>query len=172
MVWGGDLNYRLSRPDAEVRERASAGGSLTDLLASDELAAAITSGEAWDGYVEGALSFAPTYKYDLNSDEYDTSAKRRAPAWTDRVLWRRSSGVSSVAYSRHEIRASDHRPVSARLVIQLSAERGAADFGTAGASPSSRGLCATLIECLQSCLQSCFKPTPPQGYKELTSRER
>jgi phosphatidylinositol-bisphosphatase len=35
------------------------------------------------------LSFAPTYKYDLFSDDYDTSEKMRIPAWTDRVLWRR-----------------------------------------------------------------------------------
>lgn len=41
------------------------------------------------GYIEGQLEFAPTYKYDLFSDDYDTSEKMRIPAWTDRVLWRR-----------------------------------------------------------------------------------
>lgn len=41
------------------------------------------------GYHEGKLHFAPTYKYDLFSDDYDTSEKMRIPAWTDRVLWRR-----------------------------------------------------------------------------------
>ena len=41
------------------------------------------------GFNEGPTDFAPTYKYDLFSDDYDTSEKNRIPAWTDRVLWRR-----------------------------------------------------------------------------------
>jgi len=32
-------------------------------------------------YQEGKITFLPTYKYDLNSDNYDTSKKMRPPAW-------------------------------------------------------------------------------------------
>lgn len=46
-------------------------------------------GNVFRNYVEGDIEFAPTYKYDLFSDDYDTSEKARAPAWTDRVLWRK-----------------------------------------------------------------------------------
>ena len=32
-------------------------------------------------YKEGEINFLPTYKYDPNSDKYDTSKKRRTPSW-------------------------------------------------------------------------------------------
>ena len=45
--------------------------------------------QVFNNYIEGPINFAPTYKYDLFSDDFDTSEKMRSPAWTDRVLWRR-----------------------------------------------------------------------------------
>ena len=45
--------------------------------------------QVFKGFKEGDTNFAPTYKYDLFCDDYDTSEKNRVPAWTDRVLWRR-----------------------------------------------------------------------------------
>ena len=44
----------------------------------------------FQGFIEGPTNFAPTYKYDMFSDDYDTSEKLRTPAWTDRVLWKRA----------------------------------------------------------------------------------
>ena len=46
--------------------------------------------QTFQGFSEGPCNFAPTYKYDLFCDDYDTSDKSRTPAWTDRVLWRHS----------------------------------------------------------------------------------
>lgn len=50
-------------------------------------------GNVFKNFFEGDINFAPTYKYDLFSDDYDTSEKCRAPAWTDRVLWKRRKQI-------------------------------------------------------------------------------
>ena len=52
--------------------------------------------QVFSGFNEGLTNFIPTYKYDLFSNDFDTSEKCRVPAWTDRVLWRRKP-VSTTA---------------------------------------------------------------------------
>jgi hypothetical protein len=37
------------------------------------------------GFFESDINFAPTFKYDPYSTSYDTSEKRRVPAYCDRV---------------------------------------------------------------------------------------
>lgn len=72
------------------------------------------------GFNEGQLTFAPTYKYDTFSDDYDTSEKCRAPAWTDRVLWKdqRNRGRTMlISYDRSELKTSDHRPVGSVFMV-------------------------------------------------------
>lgn len=59
------------------------------LLQKDQLTQGKMAGDVFVGYHEGEIRFAPTYKYDLFSEEYDTSEKMRIPSWTDRVLWKR-----------------------------------------------------------------------------------
>lgn len=72
-------------------------------------------------FEEGELCFAPTYKYDTFSDDYDTSEKCRSPAWTDRILWlaRQPSDVRLKHYGRAELKTSDHRPVGAKFELLL-----------------------------------------------------
>lgn len=52
------------------------------LFAADQLNFAMTSGTAFSGYIEGPIVFRPTYRYDVGTDNYDTSEKLRIPAWT------------------------------------------------------------------------------------------
>lgn len=66
-------------------------------------------------FQEGPIDFIPTYKYDPRTDEFDTSLKKRIPAWCDRVLWRvlNNSRAVQTQYRRWEANISDHRPISA-----------------------------------------------------------
>lgn len=61
-------------------------------------------------FIEAKISFPPTYKYDLFSDDYDTSEKLRIPAWTDRVLWRRRKPrYKSTTLVRKHVLARHHQ---------------------------------------------------------------
>lgn len=58
------------------------------LVEGDQLIFSKKDKKCFDDYIEAPVLFAPTYKYDPFSDDYDTSEKCRTPAWTDRVLVR------------------------------------------------------------------------------------
>jgi len=110
------MNYRIDhRRDAIIA--AINAGDLPTLLAHDQLLREIklNRGCRLRGFTEGALTFNPTYKYDPKSNEYDTSEKRRPPAWCDRILWRSrvANRVRQLHYRRYEVNVSDHRPISA-----------------------------------------------------------
>ena len=66
-------------------------------------------------FKEGPLYFDPTYKYNLKSNDYDTSSKARVPAWCDRIFYEAkdtfSQHLTQKLYQRVEIKLSDHRPV-------------------------------------------------------------
>lgn len=115
----GDLNYRIQLPDDDVRARI-AKGEYEHLLRNEQLNMEKIGGRVFQGFVEGKVSFAPTYKYDSYSDQYDTSEKRRVPSWTDRILWRGpANGVRQLSYARSEIKSSDHRPVYSLFEVDV-----------------------------------------------------
>ncbi|KAF9261315.1 DNase I-like protein [Marasmius fiardii PR-910] len=117
----GDMNYRIDqRRDAIVA--AVKAGEHETMHAHDQLLKEIkyNRGCRFRTFSEGPLTFPPTYKYDRRSNEYDTSEKRRAPAWCDRVLWRASKGrVEQFHYKRWEVDVSDHRPISAAFRVTV-----------------------------------------------------
>ncbi|KAF8969491.1 inositol polyphosphate phosphatase [Flammula alnicola] len=110
VIWLADTNYRIDLENPTVRSLAE-HDDFDPLLAADQLRQAMDSKAAFAGYEEGPLLFRPTYRYDLGTDNYDTSEKMRIPAWTDRILHRGNS-LDLAVYSRAELRGSDHKPGS------------------------------------------------------------
>nr|XP_028582872.1 synaptojanin-1 isoform X5 [Podarcis muralis] len=146
VFWCGDFNYRIDLPNEEVKELIRQQ-NWDALIAGDQLVNQKNAGQIFRGFLEGKIAFAPTYKYDLFSDDYDTSEKCRTPAWTDRVLWRRRkwpfdrsaedmdllnssfhdeskhiytwSPGTLLYYGRAELKTSDHRPVVGLIDIDI-----------------------------------------------------
>ncbi|TVU47780.1 hypothetical protein EJB05_07389 [Eragrostis curvula] len=122
----GDLNYRISLPEAKTRLLVERQDWKT-LLENDQLRGEVCEGGAFQGWHEGAITFSPTYKYYPNSDTYygcggRRGEKRRAPAWCDRILWH-GAGLRQEQYDRCESRLSDHRPVRAVFTVEVDAPR-------------------------------------------------
>ena len=69
---------------------ASLVTTLTSFLPHDQLRIQQLEKKAFhEGWREGLIAFLPTYKYDVGSaGTFDSSEKKRAPSWCDRILFR------------------------------------------------------------------------------------
>ncbi|XP_021630201.1 type I inositol polyphosphate 5-phosphatase 5 [Manihot esculenta] len=125
VIWLGDLNYRVSLSYEKTRVLVE-DNDWDTLLEKDQLNMEREAGRVFDGFIEGRILFAPTYKYSYNSDSYagengKSKKKRRTPAWCDRILWR-GKGIDQLSYVRVESRFSDHRPVCAVFAVEIEAK--------------------------------------------------
>lgn len=90
----GDMNFRLEYGNFETKEllgncaRLAASKKIDEALAllnqlyqCDQFVLAKGTNALVDEYQEGPIKFLPTYKYDPNSNVYDTSKKQRTPSW-------------------------------------------------------------------------------------------
>ncbi|CAG8558669.1 3518_t:CDS:10 [Funneliformis caledonium] len=96
LIWMGDLNYRIDML-SEPEVKSMLEGNKTKLL----------------------LKFD---QYDFGTNEWDTSEKKRTPAWTDRILWRSQDNewCKLLRYKSHmKIALSDHKPVSAIFELKI-----------------------------------------------------
>ena len=120
-IINGDLNYRIDTMGRDTVVKAVNTGNLSKLLERDQLLVSRRRNPSFRllAFRESPITFAPTYKYDIGSDKYDTSEKRRAPAWCDRILYRGPGKIKQIGYRRHELRVSDHRPVSAVFKMRI-----------------------------------------------------
>lgn len=123
IIWLGDLNYRLVDTTREAHELLRKN-NWQPLLEKDQLSIEQKAGRVFNGWEEGRIQFAPTYKYRTNSDQYvvqtsNPKEKIRTPAWCDRILWK-GEGMKQLCYARGESRFSDHRPVYSLFTVQVN----------------------------------------------------
>ena len=119
VVWLGDFNYRIGLGLEKVLQLA-VDKDYRKLYDNDQLNIQMVAGLAFQHYSEGKITFPPTYKYDVGSDQYDSSEKARIPAWCDRILWK-GPNIRQVSYDvASELRFSDHRPVFATFSCMVN----------------------------------------------------
>ncbi|KAM9045409.1 inositol polyphosphate 5-phosphatase K isoform 5-T5 [Megaptera novaeangliae] len=148
ILWFGDMNFRIEDFGLHFVRESIKNQCYSDLWEKDQdcwemglcLSLQLSIAKRHDPllreFQEGPLLFPPTYKFDKNSNNYDTSEKKRKPAWTDRILWRLKrqpqaavhtptlsaphftlfprSYVSHMLYS-----ISDHKPVTSTFDLEL-----------------------------------------------------
>lgn len=82
VILNGDLNYRIDQRREAVMSNIEAG-ELDYLLEHDQLRKEMKKNPAFRlrSFEEPYITFKPTYKYNTGTTEYDSSEKRRIPAW-------------------------------------------------------------------------------------------
>ncbi|XP_074869481.1 inositol polyphosphate 5-phosphatase K isoform X3 [Carettochelys insculpta] len=138
LFWFGDLNFRISDYGIHFVRESISNSRYNLLWGKDQLNMAKKKEAFLQEFIEGPLQFKPTYKFNLHSDVYDTSEKKRKPAWTDRILWRvknlsqhpsegrelseREQTISVILnnYVSHmNYGISDHKPVTGTFGLQM-----------------------------------------------------
>lgn len=120
-ILSGDLNYRIDTMSRDIVIKAVHTKNIEKLLERDQLLVSRKRNPTFrlKAFTELPINFDPTYKYDIGSDNYDTSEKHRAPAWCDRILYRGRGKIKQLDYRRHDLRVSDHRPVSGTFRVRI-----------------------------------------------------
>ncbi|CAK3847770.1 Inositol-1,4,5-trisphosphate 5-phosphatase 1 [Lecanosticta acicola] len=118
IIWFGDFNYRIGMENERARQLIKKR-DLGQLYENDQLNLQMVHGKCFPHYSEQTPTFLPTYKFNLGSDEYDTSDKARIPAWCDRILTR-GDNLRPLYYDSAPLRFSDHRPVWGLFTCTIS----------------------------------------------------
>ena len=149
ILWLGDLNYRMEKEKIDnesfmqrlkhIRANEIQNGNLPSNLTEEEKINQYHSiveqadqltierkikKSVFQGFEEAKIGFAPTYKYDIGTDTYDTSEKARQPAWCDRILYKHNNNqikkiIDYRGHMGHKL--SDHKPVSAKIYMNICA---------------------------------------------------
>ncbi|KAJ1553151.1 hypothetical protein HK096_009027, partial [Nowakowskiella sp. JEL0078] len=115
----GDLNYRIELPRDTVLSLIKRK-EWEGLMKHDQLLNQKRTNKnfALKELHEGNLEFPPTFKFDVGSADYDSSEKKRTPAWCDRILFCGSQTVQTF-YESYKCNESDHKPIGAEFKTQV-----------------------------------------------------
>ncbi|XP_076338896.1 inositol polyphosphate 5-phosphatase K-like isoform X3 [Tachypleus tridentatus] len=129
VFWMGDLNFRIDDMLTEEMKLMIEREEFAPLLAKDQLCQIRKTGEAFSEFTEETPTFPPTYRFIIDSDEYDYLNRR--PAWTDRILYHFTQNAYdqvSLDLEQHHYKSypyylqSDHKPVSSAFSIKVFSE--------------------------------------------------
>lgn len=79
VFWLGDMNYRIQTSNemtVEVIKANADNFQISSLLKRDQLVQEMTKGVIFPEFAEGVIDFKPTYKYDPNTDNWDSRLAR------------------------------------------------------------------------------------------------
>ncbi len=128
IVFMGDLNYRLNNLNVDMEKIQN---EYLLFLNYDQLKFENNIKRLnMFGLKEGKINFKPTFKYWNNTNNYqyiDTHKIDEAPAWTDRILYKKNdipSNYIDIKQDKYdsmpEILMSDHKPVYSYFTINYS----------------------------------------------------
>ncbi|KJE90564.1 hypothetical protein CAOG_01864 [Capsaspora owczarzaki ATCC 30864] len=120
VFWFGDLNYRVEAPLEEVKAMLAAK-NYAAMLERDQLAKSKQSRQGFYNYREAPITFAPTFKFKKNKEEYDFG---RITSYCDRVLYKTLPGLElaeGLYDGAFDIHTSDHVPVMSCFRLDIVA---------------------------------------------------
>ncbi|KAG6422898.1 hypothetical protein SASPL_113280 [Salvia splendens] len=140
VLFFGDFNYRLFGISYDKARDFVSQRSFDRLREKDQLRAEMKAGKVFQGMREALVRFPPTYKFERGKPGlggYDSSEKKRIPAWCDRVLYRDNRSnpadecslecpvVASIFQyeARMDVTESDHKPSNESIRPHLDALR-------------------------------------------------
>ena len=75
IFWLGDLNYRIQTSPEMTPDQIKAHANnyqIPTMLKFDQLLSEMKRENVFQGFKEGPIDFKPTYKYDPNTDDWDS----------------------------------------------------------------------------------------------------
>ncbi|KAM0687589.1 hypothetical protein COBT_001169, partial [Conglomerata obtusa] len=121
LIIAGDFNFRVEKNVEQIVSNRKVNKNIKSVFENlENLEKHILTDqgrlffEEYNNLKEGRILFKPTYKFLVNSDDYDT---KRIPSWCDRIIFGSKYQLKCENYNAINIFASDHKPVIAHFEL-------------------------------------------------------